>query len=76
MSTPPNFLQMVLVPQRLPATTLFGLTCADHPNVFAGLEVLPDQMLYWGTVGDCLGSLRASWDHQQVKLVLYIEVSA
>ena len=70
MSTPPNFLQMVLAPQRLSAKTLFGLTCTDHPNIFAGLEVLADQMLYWGAVGDCLGSLRTSWDHQQVELVL------
>ena len=65
-----------IVPRCLSATTLLRLTCTDHPNIFAGLEVLADQMLYWGAVGDCLGSLRTSWDHQQVKPILLFEVSA
>jgi hypothetical protein len=46
------------------------LTSADHSDVFIILKVVPNQTLYSRILRECLSSLQAARDDQQIEFVL------
>jgi hypothetical protein len=51
-------------------TSLWKLTSADHSNVFVGLDVPLNQVLHIRVLRECLCSLCAARNNQELKIFL------
>ena len=61
---------MVRTFRSTPMTSFWRLTSADHSNVFTTIKETLNQLLNGRTLRECLSSLQATRDDQEIEIVL------